>query len=243
MARSCYYLAAFAFFLVLVLAESSPPCSATATLQTITEASIFLLFANTSIDSPTLHSHLATAARNCEAFTAENSGNADARFTWYHSLQPDTPDLIYYIGSWASVREHLIDFVGSPIGRETVGLLASALDPAHLMHWAIDQADCNNRAIETADRLFVIRGFAKDDGQIGRLLGGGGDGDGQDDCDPSGSVTVARRIDPNADDNEFIGLVRLDSSQSGQDAKVLAASPSWGGLTNVTVQILQRIDV
>jgi hypothetical protein len=125
----------------------------------VTELGFFRLKPDADITSQLLLHNLLVAKQTCEAFTARNSGNKGAVFRWQHCVEDAA--LIYYVGDWASVDEHRVQFVNSDDNKRLEGLLAGEVSIDQYFHLALDQSRVDVAPALDGEGVAVLRHFVK----------------------------------------------------------------------------------
>jgi hypothetical protein len=211
----------------------------------VTEFGFFRLKPAVDITSPLLLNNLLVAKQTCEAFTTRNSGNNGAVFRWEHCVED--PALIYYVGDWASVDEHRVQFVNSADNKRLEGLLGGEVTIDQYFHLALDQSRVDVRGALDGKGVAVLRHFVKpgyrvEVDQLWQMklpdlnvrLGG------------EGKVVAGWRIDKAAEDkDELVVFVGLESKDQRLDAgqTVLGGAEVMKYLDGVGVTHAAELDV
>jgi quinol monooxygenase YgiN len=130
--------------------------------MTITEVALLRLAPGVDADDPTLRANLAEAKRVMEKYT----GN-----TFYYFRQIEDPSLIYIIGEWESLDQHMNHFIPSADNQAMLDLLKAQVTVEWLLHAGVSHANLPlprsdaemARALEGETVISVGRHFVKDD--------------------------------------------------------------------------------
>lgn len=100
--------------------------------MTITEIALLRLSSGITVEDATLHANLARAKEVMQDYT----GN-----TFLYLQQTEDPSLIYIIGEWESLDEHMNHFIPSVDNQALLELLKDQLSVEWLMHADVSHAD------------------------------------------------------------------------------------------------------
>lgn len=131
----------------------------------ITELALLRLTPSTSITSPTLLTNLSTALHAMANFTSPSPAlslpqepQESHGFHYYHSLSD--PTLIYLIGSWSSLSQHLETWIPSRENQALLELLKGQVEVEWMFHVDVDPTTVpvERKVVLGIERFFVGRG-------------------------------------------------------------------------------------
>ena len=115
----------------------------------ITELALLRISAGLSYTDPSLHANLATARAAMEKFTS-------FPFHLFHCVED--PALIYLIGSWSSLAQHMESWIPSPENQALLQLMKDQVEVEWMFHVALDPTTLPiNAPLLAIARHFVAR--------------------------------------------------------------------------------------
>ncbi|OCK80685.1 hypothetical protein K432DRAFT_442983 [Lepidopterella palustris CBS 459.81] len=107
---------------------------------------------STSTISPSVLSKLASAKNLMESFT---------NYKFYYLRQIEDPTLVYVLGEWNSLAQHMEDFIPGEKNQEALKSLEGEIEVVWLEHFDMEHANWPVEALEQGAVLSIARHFVK----------------------------------------------------------------------------------